>query len=196
MDPLVPVNTTERRVEIAMKRLNLAPGTSTVGGARRLIHGALPALVVAAVIAAGCSSSTSSNDAAAPTDTGSTAELQPRPAMVVGPEGELAEQWGVEVVALRNTAAGYMLDFRYKVLDPDKAAPLFERANKPFVIHHDSGARMEVHNPAKTGPLRPTNLPEAGRIYFIFFSNARGVVQPGDLVTVEIGEFSADVIVE
>ncbi len=107
----------------------------------------------------------------------------------------LEEQWGVEVVALRLTGANYMLDFRYKVLNPEKAAELFERANKPVLIHHPSGARLEVPRPAKTGPLRPTNPPEAGRIYFMFFSNP-GVVHSGDEVTVKIGEFEADIVVE
>jgi hypothetical protein len=107
----------------------------------------------------------------------------------------LEERWGVEVVALRLTGANYMLDFRYKVLDPEKAAELFVHANKPVLIHHSSGARLEVPRPAKTGPLRPTNPPQAGRIYFMFFSNP-GVVRPGDEVTVKIGDFEADLVVE
>ena len=107
----------------------------------------------------------------------------------------LEERWGVEVVALRLTASDYMLDFRYRVLDPDKAATLFERANTPVLIHHGSGAELEVPRPAKTGPLRPTNPPEAGRIYFMFFANP-GMVQAGDEVTVQIGEFEADLVVE
>ena len=107
----------------------------------------------------------------------------------------LAEQWGIEVVALRLTGSNYMLDFRYKVLDPDKAAELFERANKPVLIHQASGSRLEVPRPAKTGPLRPTNPPLAGRTYFMLFSNP-GVVHAGDEVTIEIGDFEADVVVE
>lgn len=107
----------------------------------------------------------------------------------------LEEQWGVEVVALRLTGAGYMLDFRYKVLEPDKAAELFERANKPALIHNATGSRLEVPRPAKTGSLRPTNPPQAGRTYFMLFSNP-GVVQAGDEVTIEIGDFKADVVVE
>lgn len=108
---------------------------------------------------------------------------------------EIVDKWGVEVVALRLTGAGYMLDFRYKVLDEEKAAELFERANKPALIHKGTGAKLEVPRPAKTGPLRPTNPPEAGRTYFILFSNP-GVVKAGDEVTVSIGEFEADVVVE
>jgi len=110
-------------------------------------------------------------------------------------EPTLEERWGVEVVALRLTGADYMLDFRYKVLDTEKAAELFERANKPVLIHNSTGARLEVPRPAKTGPLRPTNPPQVGRIYFMLFSNP-GVVHAGDEVTIEIGDFEASVIVE
>ena len=88
-----------------------------------------------------------------------------------------------------------MLDFRYKVIDADKAAELFERANKPLLIHNATGAKLEVPRPAKTGPLRPTNPPQAGRVYFMLFSNP-GVVQAGDEVTIEIGEFKTEVVVE
>ena len=124
----------------------------------------------------------------------STAADAPQPAAAeVAPS--LADQWGIEVVALRLTGADYMLDFRYKVLDPDKAAELFERANKPVLIHNETGARLEVPRPAKTGPLRPTNPPQVGRTYFMLFSNP-GVVHAGDEVTIEIGDFEADVVVE
>ena len=138
--------------------------------------------VAAGVMVSGCASTGGEVPSADPTET--TVEAP-----------SLEERWGVEVVALRLTGANYMLDFRYKVLDSDKAATLFERANKPVLIHHESGARLEVPRPAKTGPLRPTNPPEAGRIYFMFFSNP-GVVQPGDEVTVKIGDFEADLVVE
>lgn len=111
------------------------------------------------------------------------------------PAPSLEEQWGVEVVALRLTGADYMLDFRYKVIDADKAAELFERANKPVLIHNATGAKLEVPRPAKTGPLRPTNPPQAGRVYFMLFSNP-GVVQAGDEVTIEIGDFKTEVVVE
>lgn len=121
--------------------------------------------------------------------------VDPQPAPPTEVEQTIEENWGVEVVALRLTGAGYMLDFRYKVLDVEKAAELFERAHKPALIHKGTGAKLEVPRPAKTGPLRPTNPPEAGRTYFILFSNP-GVVKAGDEVTVSIGGFEADVVVE
>jgi len=139
--------------------------------------------VVAGAMVFGCASTPGDAPATAAEET------------VVVEAPSLEERWGVEVVALRLTGANYMLDFRYKVHDPEKAAELFERANKPVLIHNATGARLEVPRPAKTGPLRPTNPPQAGRIYFMLFSNP-GVVHAGDEVTIKIGEFEADVVVE
>ena len=109
----------------------------------------------------------------------------------------MKRQWGVEVVFVRQTSAGYMLEFRYKVLDPDKAKPLFERQTKPTLTHVDSGATFIVPTPPKTGALRNSNPPLADHTYWIFFANPGKYVKPGDLVTIEIGEFVArNIIVE
>lgn len=66
----------------------------------------------------------------------------------------MKRRWGVEVVFVRQNAAGYMLEFRYKVLDAEKAKPLFERQTKPILIHARTGAELVVPTPAKTGALR------------------------------------------
>jgi hypothetical protein len=103
----------------------------------------------------------------------------------------LSEQWGIELVAMRSTAAGHMVDFRYKVVDADKAAPLFKRQTKPYLIHQQSGKVLAVPNTAKLGALRNSNTPQAGRIYWMFFGNHHRLVQTGDKVTVAIGDFRA-----
>jgi hypothetical protein len=101
----------------------------------------------------------------------------------------LKRQWGVEVIYVRQTAAGYMLEFRYKVLDAEKAQPLFDRQTKPLLTHAESGARLIVPTPAKTGALRNSNPPLAGHTYWMFFANPGKLVQPGQHVNIEIGEF-------
>jgi hypothetical protein len=107
----------------------------------------------------------------------------------------LKRQWGVEVMDVRQTAAGYMLEFRYRVLDEEKAKPLFERRTKPVLTHAESGAKLIVPTPAKTGALRNSNPPIAGHIYWMFFANAGKLVKPGDHVSVAIGEFRTDNLV-
>jgi hypothetical protein len=103
----------------------------------------------------------------------------------------LSEKWGIELVAMRSTAAGHMVDFRYRVLNAEKAAPLFKRQTKPYLIHQESGKALAVPNTAKIGSLRNSNTPQAGRIYWMFFGNHHGLVQKGDKVTVAIGDFRA-----
>ena len=103
----------------------------------------------------------------------------------------LKDQWGIELTALHMTAAGHMVDFRYRVLDADKAAPLFQRQTKPYLIHEESGKVLAVPNTAKVGSLRNSNMPQQGRIYWMFFGN-NGVVKNGDKVSVVIGDFRAD----
>ena len=103
--------------------------------------------------------------------------------------------WGVEVVFVRQTSAGYMLEFRYKVLDAEKAKPLFDRQTKPMLTHVESGAKFIVPTPAKTGALRNSNPPLDDHTYWMFFANPGKFVKPGDLVTIEIGDFVAENIV-
>ncbi|MCW8923266.1 MAG: hypothetical protein OQK69_06505 [Gammaproteobacteria bacterium] len=110
---------------------------------------------------------------------------------------QLSDQWGIELVSMRSTAAGHMVDFRYRVLDADKAAPLFKRQTKPYLIHQASGKVLGVPNTAKIGSLRNSNTPQNGRTYWMFFGNHHRLVQKGDRVTVAIGEFRArDIEVE
>jgi len=104
----------------------------------------------------------------------------------------LKRRWGVEVMEVKQTAAGYMLEFRYRVLDPGKAQPLFERRTKPVLTHVESGAKLIVPTPAKTGALRNSNPPIEGRTYWMFFANPGKLVKPGDHVAIAIGEFHAD----
>lgn len=109
----------------------------------------------------------------------------------------LKEKWGIEIVSLRLSAAGHMVDFRYRVLDPDKAETLFVRGNKPYLIDEASGKVMSVPNMGKVGPLRTSNKPKQGRIYWMFFGNGGGLIKSGSKVTITIGAFRVeDLVVE
>lgn len=107
----------------------------------------------------------------------------------------IARQWGIEIESLRLTAAGYMLDFRYRVLDAVKAAPLFVRKTKPVLLDEKSGAVMVVPVPPKTGALRNSNVPKEGRTYFMFFANPGRFIVKHRTVTVTIGDFSVSGLV-
>jgi uncharacterized Zn ribbon protein len=105
---------------------------------------------------------------------------------------DLAAQWGIEVTSIRMTANDHMIDYRYRVLDADKAADLFKRQIKPFLVHQESGKVLAVPETAKLGPLRNSNIPQEGKIYWMFFGNSGNLVKAGDSVTVVIGEFRVE----
>jgi hypothetical protein len=106
--------------------------------------------------------------------------------------GALKDRWGVEVLGIHTTATGYMLDFRYRVLDAEKAAPLLDRRikQKPYVIVEKDNAKLGVPVTSKLGALRQTTFNvKANRNYFVLFSNPARHVHSGDKVTVVIGDF-------
>lgn len=105
----------------------------------------------------------------------------------------LEEQWGIEVSSLRVSSNGMMVDFRYKVLDPQKAATLGDPRSRPYLMDEATGRKLLVPNTPKVGPLRQTaEQLKQGRIYFALFSNPGRMVKPGSKVTVVIGDFRVE----
>ena len=85
-----------------------------------------------------------------------------------------------------------MLDFRYRVVDAEKAKPLFRRKSRPQVIDQASGARMGVYSSPKTGPMRTSDIPKVDRNYFIMFANPGRYIEVGNKVTVVIDDFRVE----
>lgn len=108
---------------------------------------------------------------------------------------EMTEKWGIEVAAIHTSAAGNMVDFRYKVLDPKKAEALFAKKTKPYLVHQKTGKVLAVPRTAKVGPLMSSYHPQQDRTYWMFFGNQSRLVQSGDKVTVVIGDFKAENLV-
>jgi hypothetical protein len=108
---------------------------------------------------------------------------------------ELAEVWGVELLGMRITAADYMLDFRFHVIDAEKALPLFDHRIKPYIIADRSQIKLPVPMAAKVGAFRPTNRGKnitSGRNYYMIFGNPDRHVKQGETVTVVIGDFKVE----
>jgi hypothetical protein len=102
----------------------------------------------------------------------------------------LEDEWGVEVLGIRRTAVGYMLDFRYRVLDAEKAAPILDRRITPYVKVAKTGARLLVPQAPKLGAMRQTSFAvKTDRNYFIVFANPSQTVAVGDEVSVVVGAF-------
>lgn len=108
---------------------------------------------------------------------------------------KLTDQWGIEITSLQMSAAGHMVDFRYRVLDAKKAETLFSPENKAYLIDEASRKVLSVPTTAKVGPLRTTGDIKEGRIYWMFFGNTPGLVKSGSKVTVVIGDFRAENLV-
>ncbi|MBS0393591.1 MAG: hypothetical protein JSR54_03145 [Proteobacteria bacterium] len=99
--------------------------------------------------------------------------------------------WGVDIVGVRLVSSDWMLEFKFRVLDPDKAAPLLDEHAKPYLVDEASGARLAVPAMENVGELRQHTRPEANRSYFMLFGNASRIVPRGGHVTVVIGKFEA-----
>lgn len=105
---------------------------------------------------------------------------------------DLAAKWGIQVASLRMTAGDRMVDFRYKVIDPTKAAVLGQHDSKAYLIDQATGTKLRVPSSPKVGALRSrADQPIAGTVYTVLFGNAAGLVRAGSLVTIEIGDFRA-----
>jgi vacuolar-type H+-ATPase subunit F/Vma7 len=106
------------------------------------------------------------------------------------------EELGIEIIAMRQTAAGFMLDFRFRVLDPEKAMPLLREDIIPYLVDQTNGNKLAVTDSTKVGPMRPTSRnPREGIVYFMFFSNPGLSVKNGGKVTVVVGDHRLEDIV-
>jgi hypothetical protein len=105
------------------------------------------------------------------------------------------KNFGIRVVSLRPTAGGQMLDLRFQVIDPEKAKAVLDKSKKAYVQDGTTGKTLPVPV-TKAGSMRQTTLkPEAGRIYFMLFSNPGRMVKEGSSVSLVIGDFRKDGIV-
>jgi hypothetical protein len=102
---------------------------------------------------------------------------------------DLRERYGIEVKGVRHAAGGYMLDFRYKVVDTKKAAGFLGHDLIPQLLDEKRNARLITPTPPKVGPLRQTGaVLKEGRTYFVFFANPGKGVKVGDPVAIVLGD--------
>ncbi len=118
-------------------------------------------------------------------------KAQPQPQPDSRDESNLEGKWGIQVVAVRLTAAGSFVDFRFRVVDPEKSKPLMKKDTKAYLLDQTSSAKLSVPV-TSLGAQRSRGDPIAGRNYFILFTNSSGVVRHGSKVTITIGDFKAE----
>jgi hypothetical protein len=100
--------------------------------------------------------------------------------------------WGVEIVGIKPVSSGYMLSFRYRILDPEKGKLLNDRKAKAYVIDEASGIRLAVPAMEKVGELRVGSTPETDRTYFMIFGNPGKLVKSGAKVSIVVGNFKVE----
>jgi hypothetical protein len=109
------------------------------------------------------------------------AQSHPLP-VAVTPAG-LTERSGVRDVRVHVTGGGGLLDVRYEVVDPGRAADLHDAATPPAVVDERTGAPIE-------GLLMghaPHSRPKAGVTSVLIFVNPGNMVRRGDRVSLVLG---------
>lgn len=99
-------------------------------------------------------------------------------------------QWGIRVTQVALTADGGLVDFRFIVIDPDKAQALVSD-NALLPVLEVKGTQTVVSTPAL---LHRHNL-EAGRIYVILYRNTGNAVHTGSALSVKFGDLTLDPVV-
>ncbi len=112
----------------------------------------------------------------------STEASHPLPELVSA--AGLMERTGVRIEHLAATGGGGLLDLRYQVADPGKAATIHDPETPPALVHEPTGVVIDGlfmgHNMA--------GRTKAGVIYPLIFSNPGTLVRPGDRVSVVLGD--------
>jgi len=100
--------------------------------------------------------------------------------------------WGIDSLSVKWTESGEVIRFSWRVLDPQLAKVLNDKKAEPSLIDPQARVSLVVPVMEKIGQLRQTQPPEAGRSYWMAFSNKGRLVKRGDRVNVVVGPFRAE----
>ena len=100
-----------------------------------------------------------------------------------------AGRFGIDQILVRSVSSGSSIEFRYRVLDPDKAALLTDRNSNPYLIDQATGTRLDVPVLEKIGALRQTVTPKPGKEYWMVFANRTKTVKVGGRVDIFCGTY-------
>jgi hypothetical protein len=100
--------------------------------------------------------------------------------------------FGVDSLVVKTAESGEMIRFSYRVVDAEKAKTLSDKKAEPSLIDPQAGVKLVVPSLEQVGQLRQSSTPEAGKSYWMGFSNSGRLVKRGDRVNVVIGQFRAN----
>jgi hypothetical protein len=156
-------------------------------------------LLLAGILAIGALSSTTAAQSPAPgskqvTKAGAPSRYQPD--RFAGKAGQYYRLvWGVDSLSVKAAESGELIRFSYRILDSNKAKILNDKKFEAFLNSPEHHIQLVIPSLEKVGQLRQSNSPEAGRSYWMAFSNPHRTVKRGDRVNVVIGQFHADGLV-
>jgi len=103
--------------------------------------------------------------------------------------------WGVDQLSAKLAESGQVVRVSYRVVDPVKAKALQEKTSSPYLLDEKARAVLQVPTMEKVGPLRQSGTAEAGKSYWMVFSNKGNLVRNGHRVSVVIGQVRLDGLV-
>jgi hypothetical protein len=127
-----------------------------------------------------------------PTKTSAKVSRPPIGGMPNSARAFYALAWGVDQLSVQLAESGQLVRFSYRVVDAAKAKVLHDKASSPQLLDEKVHAVLQVPTMEKVGPLRQTTQPDAGKSYWMVFSNKGNLVKAGHKVSVVIGSFRVD----
>jgi hypothetical protein len=166
---------------------------------RRIIHSVCP-MVVALLLGAAAASPGFASDDTLPSKTNPAVPGKPAgkptrylPNRFAGRAGIYYKTvWGVDDLSVKLTESGQIVRFSWRVLDPALAMPLSNKEAQPMLVDPQAGVSLVVPTLENIGMMRQAQTPQAGKLYWMAFSNKGRIVKKGDRVNVVIGQFHAD----
>jgi len=156
-------------------------------------------IVVSAALAQSAGSEKSSTGTPPPTSTSgiSTRRHASHPPADLPPSARMFYQimWGVDSLGVKSVESGQMIRFSYRVTDVEKAKGLNDKKATPFLMDEKARVKLVVPSMEKVGQLRQSSTPEAGKSYWMVFSNKGNFVKRGNRVSVVIGRLRIDGLV-
>jgi hypothetical protein len=98
---------------------------------------------------------------------------------------EFGARTGIDVTLLGVTAGGGMIEFRYQVVDPDKASlVLHDDSKRPVLVAEDTGKTLAM----VSRPHSHKAELKLGGTYFFLMANTGNALLDGTKVTIVIGD--------
>jgi hypothetical protein len=105
---------------------------------------------------------------------------------------DFAAHTGIRVTLLGVTAEGGMIEFRYQVVDPDKASLLLhDEAKRPVLVAEDSGVTVAM----LSRPHSHKADLRTGGTYFFLMANTRNAIKDGTPVTIVVDDVRLEHVV-